>query len=263
MDAQSGYKFSTALAQAAGINLTPLPNLLESFRHHTSIFHREPIHFNLPNGSASDQLNYVFDNIRHASAYYHKVYNSRPTLVIDNVDVIKETDIALYRSLIRMCRSLVSEKVVNVIFVSSEDHAIPTVETISEMSRRGAVVRIPDVSTEDAIKLLEAHNCSKTFANKVADCTGGRLLYLMQALDVKNVAECFGEHDQDAILHKVMSHLKAMVADDYKRSKVQIGQDLFNMKAGALEVVTTQQSVTESQLLPRLAEKTNRWINKS
>ena len=80
VDAQSGYKFSTVLAQAAGINLTPLPNLIESFRHHTSIFHREPIHFILPNGSASDQINYVFDNIRHASAYYHKIYNSRPTL---------------------------------------------------------------------------------------------------------------------------------------------------------------------------------------
>lgn len=254
VDARSVYSFPKALAQAAGINLLSKPTLIEVLRRHSSALHREPIYFSLPDTKIPDQINYVLDIIQQASVYYHKVYRKKPTLVIDSADVIAKADRESFELLIRLCKSFVNDKILNIILVSLEGHVIPTMQAMSEGSRQGMIIHIPDICSEDAIKFLTEQKCEQSFAKKIAAVSGGRLLYLIQALDVKHMIEDDSKVDQTYITDRVMKHLTSLVANDFKRSNTHIGQDMCDMKAAALDALV-KKSMDEEELQSYLLDR--------
>ena len=56
--------------------------------------------------------------------------------------------------------------------VSSEDHVISKLRDLSEGSRCGPVIHIPDVDIKDSMKLLQAYDFSPVVAKKLQKAQG-------------------------------------------------------------------------------------------
>ena len=223
-----------ALGEAAGMTFPKNVSLFEIIRSKTSIFHREPIRFNLPDGNSKDQIEYVLEILDEMSLKYQKRYKEIPTLVIDSTDNIVKENPEMFKTLLKKGKSLVNNKVMNIVFISSEEDVIPALKAASERSRCARVFHVPDIDEDKAIDILTQNKCEESLAKEIAKLCDGRLILVLLALDI--LAEAEEDASNDEVLMEIKECLLSRVRADYDRSKILVGS-VFNEKAAILNAL--------------------------
>ena len=131
----------------------------------------------------------------------------------------------MFKALLKKGKSLVNNKVMNVVFVSSEGSVIPALKAASEQSRCARVFHVPDIGEEKAVDILIQNKCEESLAKEIAKLCNGRLILVILALDILAVAE--EDASNDKVLMEIKECLLSRVRADYDRSKILVGS-MFN-----------------------------------
>ena len=163
-----------------------------------------------------------------------KRYKEIPTLVIDSTNNIVKEKPEMFKALLKKGKSLVNNKVMNVVFVSSEGNAIPALKAVSERSQCARVFHVPDIGEEEAVDILIQNKCEESLAKEIAKLCDGWLILVSLALDILAVAK--EDASNDEVLMEIEECLLSRVWADYDRSKILVGS-VFNEKAAVLNAL--------------------------
>ena len=162
-----------------------------------------------------------------------------PTLVLDAVDTLAKTNNMLFEHLVRTCKRVVNDGILNVVMVSSEGRVVPLVKRLSEKSR--VVVHfLPDITPQEAYEVLTRRNVVPSVASKIVDITGPKLQLLYLALTYAR--KCgyqpgAAEVDEPKLVQCIKGHLEDRAMDNLIQAKANKSHQTFPIKKLILETV--------------------------
>ena len=111
-------------------------------------------------------------------------YNQMPCLFIDNTDLFAKDYPSQFPKLVSLAKEYANEGILRIVFVSSEGHILPLLRSTSAFSRSAVIFEILDIDDEKGKEFLVKNKLPPGLAEKVVKYTGGRFIYLLDALDV-------------------------------------------------------------------------------
>ena len=235
VDASTISTLAEDLGEAAGMTFQEIPSIFQSFRSYTSPIHRDPIIFKMPQEEDWKKLEYVIKELERIAPHYTKKYKEIPTIVIDAADTVAKGDSVMFNVLIRGCKRLANNNVVNILLISSEDHVVHSITSKSEGTRK-VVYHFPDISIEEATHLLMMHGEEKSLAEKVGRISDRRLIFLKQILNLLEETDVSCLSD-DAKVKVVEKYIKDIVEDHLKTSGLRTGNEYFKEKEAILSII--------------------------
>ena len=235
VDASTISTLAKDLGEAAGMTFQETPSIFQTIRLYTAPFHRDPIMFKMPQEEDWKKLEYVIKEIERIAPYYTKRYKEIPTIVIDAADTVAKGDSVMFDVLIRSCKRLANNKIINILLVSSEGHVVPAVRDMSEGTRK-VVYHFPDISIKEATHLLMMHGEEKPLAEKIGRISDGRLIFLKQILNLLGETDISCLSD-DAKVKAVEKHIEDIVEDHLKTSGLRTGNEYLKEKEAILSII--------------------------
>ena len=235
VDASTVSTLAKDLGEAAGMTFQEIPSIFQSFRSYTSPIHRDPIIFKMPQEEEWKKLEYVIKELERIAPYYTKKYKEIPTIVIDAADTVAKGDSVMFDVLIRGCKRLANNNVINILLISSEDHVVSSIRNMSEGTRK-AVYHFPDISIKEATHLLMMHGEEKPLAEKIGQISDGRLIFLKQILNLLEETDISCLSD-DAKVKVVKKHIEDVIEDHLKTSGLRTGNEYIKEKEAILSII--------------------------
>ena len=160
---------------------------------------------------------------------------------------VAKADQEMFKQLICHANDAVDRGELNVVFVSSEGHVLPLLSKQSEKSRSGVIIHLGDVDLDQAESFLRASGFDKSLAKPISQLTSGRLIYLKQAVTVKNQYFYSSTNELKMLL---LNRLYRIARSDVESARICAGEKNFNAKRALLE----QLPASTSDAVERLVE---------
>ena len=117
---------------------------------------------------------------------FEKKHNQIPCLFIDGADLLAKKFPSQFLELIDEAKIYANDGMLRIVFVSQEGHIMRHFQSTSSYSRAAKVVEILDVDDEEGKKYLVRYGLSDKLSEKVVKYTGGRMIFLLDAIDLYN-----------------------------------------------------------------------------
>jgi hypothetical protein len=115
-----------------------------------------------------------------AATKYKQKHGEIPVLIIDNANEMTRDELAQIQD---YAKNATDDGMASVVFVTSEGCVPRIMMERSSWSRRGTILKIPDVSEAEALEYLEKRKVNKEDAKKIYGLVGGRVIDLNFAAD--------------------------------------------------------------------------------
>ena len=115
---------------------------------------------------------------------FKKKHNQVPCLFIDGADLLAKKFPSRFHELVAKAKIYANKGILRIIFVSSEGHIMPLFQSTSSYSRAAVIVEILDIDEEEGKKYLVKYGLSAELSEKVVEYTGGRLIFLLDAINM-------------------------------------------------------------------------------
>ena len=117
---------------------------------------------------------------------FKKKHNQIPCLFIDGADLLAKKFPSQFSELITKAKIYANEGILRIVFVSSEGHIMPLFHSTSSYSRSAEIMEILDIDEEEGKKYLVKNGLSDKLSEKVVKYTGGRMIFLLDAINKYN-----------------------------------------------------------------------------
>ena len=224
---------------------SPSVQFSEILRKRWSFFDLDA-HFKLPE-SRDAALQTVWRILAwHGRRYAQKHEKVPPTIVIDSVDRMAKGDKDIFKQLICLAKDSVDNGDLNVVFVSSGGHVLPLLSQQSEKSRSGVIIRLGDVNLEEAVSFLCTSGFDKSLAECISQLTSGRLIYLQQAVTMKNY---YFYSNTDELRRLLLRCLYDIANTDATSARICIGEENVSAKRALLEMLPATDGAVKDHLV--------------
>ena len=158
------------------------------------------------------------DALEEVAKEYKATHGQTPTLVIDAADLVAKQDKAFFLRIQDFAKRCADNKIMTVVFVSSEGAVLPALLESSAFSRAHRVFEVGDIPDADAVAFLVHRGVPRERAeNVVHNITGGRLTKL------RHYAGCFTTTSDSQFRKELDTKTKT----DVQRAGLKVDNALF------------------------------------
>lgn len=144
--------------------------------------HAYVTHHQLPKDDPWASMDYIFRVLIRVSMKYKLRHNKMPVVFIDGCDALAKDNARSFARLVYLAKVLINDKILRIVFVSSEGSIIPEIQKSSAINRCATLHEIGDIDDKQAVKYLCQHNVPVGIAKGVVETVGGRFVYLKRAM---------------------------------------------------------------------------------
>jgi hypothetical protein len=149
----------------------------------------------------SEALTVVLETVAERAALYKKRHGRVVCIFIDGIDLLAKEHPQVFVGLVDLAKYYASRGSLLLVFVSSEGHIVPLMDTISSSTRKGKVIEILDMNETVSGLYLTRRGIPDGLVNRIISLTGGRFMYLNGAIQEYNIGVATGLSEDDVFKH--------------------------------------------------------------
>ena len=117
---------------------------------------------------------------------FEKKHNQIPCLFIDGADFLAKKFPSRFFEMVTQAKIYANEGILRIIFVSEEGHIMSLFQSASSYSRAAKIMEIVDLDDKEGKEYLVKNGLSDKLSEKVVKYTGGRMIFLLDAINKYN-----------------------------------------------------------------------------
>lgn len=164
-------------------------------------------------------------------------------MVLDGVDLIAKADPKVFVYLIDCAKYLANLKHLRIVLVSSEGNVMPLIGITSSKTRITSVCEIVDLPDKEVKEFLHVE-MDEDIVEQVLAITGGRLIYMIQALSIYEKLLVNGQIEGKEVPTAIESRLMSRFVN--KGMEEMMLQDTFRVKEAISKHLASQESTSLS-----------------
>ena len=127
-------------------------------------------------------MDYIFEILIRASEIYKLKHHQMPVMFIDGCDALAKDNPKGFERLVYLPKVPINDKILRVVFVSSEGAIIPEIKKSSAINRCLAIQEIEDITVEEALNYLCCNDVPLNVAKGIVKMFGGRFVSSINAI---------------------------------------------------------------------------------
>ena len=152
------------------------------YNKHVHYYKLESLH----NKDEFGALREIIAIVARQAGEFKKKHNQIPCLFIDGADLLAKKFPSRFPELIDEAKIYANDGILRIVFVSQEGHIMRHFQSRSSYSRAAKIVEILDIDDEEGKKYLVRYGLSDKLSEEVVKYAGGRMIFLLDAIDLYN-----------------------------------------------------------------------------
>ncbi|KAI9861277.1 MAG: hypothetical protein M1813_005451 [Trichoglossum hirsutum] len=134
-------------------------------------------------GGKGTSLEVIWELFSDFATKYKQIHKKVPVLIIDNVNTLAEDQEDTLKTLLEYAKLATDDSIATFVFVSDEGGVPRQMVESSSWSRHGDILKVGDISKEEALKYLGDQGIKGEEAAQIYELVGGRIVHLIRAAE--------------------------------------------------------------------------------